>query len=36
MPPDVRAMYEQVILPEIRAKIAALGIKTESSDTLHP
>jgi hypothetical protein len=36
MPPDVRAMYEQVILPEIRAKVSALGIKTESSDTLHP
>jgi hypothetical protein len=35
MPPDVRAMYEQVILPEIRVKVAALGIKTESSDTLH-
>jgi hypothetical protein len=29
-------MYEQVILPEIRAKVAALGIKTESSETLHP
>ena len=36
MPPDIRAMYEQIILPEIRAKVGALGIKTESSDTLHP
>jgi zinc-ribbon domain len=34
MPPQIRAMYEQVILPEIRAKLAPLGIETESSDTL--
>ena len=36
MPPDVRAMYEQIILPEIRAKVAALGIEKELSDGVHP
>ena len=36
MPPGIRAIYEQVILPEIRAKVAALGIEKELSDGVHP
>jgi hypothetical protein len=35
MPPGIRAIYEQVILPEIRAKTAALGIERQLSDGVH-
>jgi len=29
-------MYEQIVRPEIRAKVAALGIEKELSDGVHP
>jgi hypothetical protein len=35
MPSDIRAMYEQIVLPQIRAKVQAFGIKKESPDALH-
>jgi hypothetical protein len=34
MPPDIRAMYEQIILPELRAKLQAFATGKESPDKL--
>jgi hypothetical protein len=35
MPSDIRAMYERIILPEIRAKVQAFGIGKELPKDLH-